>query len=571
MRNSHARRLSLKRPGNAELEAIEREIFDLEETMEPLRGGAATAHRRCARISSSCSASGSGCPSSIPIDIRFRDFQPQPEPNTKAVMFCLMDVSGSMGEREKDLAKRFFVLLHLFLKRRYDRIDVVFIRHTHEAQEVDEETFFYSRETGGTVVSSALDEMLKIVQDRYPADQWNIYAAQASDGDNYPGDGACCVSLLSEALMPLCQYYAYVEILDEREIDVFRNADERRRALERLSRGQGSVEEFRDEADRPARATSIPCSANCSPRHQPEESASDGARYAAGQKSRDRIDKPKPLFEGSDWNFETMRASMTRSRRSRVGELGLDVYPNQVEIISSEQMLDAYSSVGMPLMYQHWSFGKQFVRAGEALPQGPYGPRLRDGDQLQSLHHLQHGREHHADADPRHGACRLRPQPFLQEQLSVPAMDRCRRHPAIPGIRSRTTSPTARSGTGSTPSRRMLDAAHALMDQGVFRYRRPPELTEKLRTTRARERQEYEEQTFNDLWRTVPQGSKADRADRVRSASSPDRTAHAQAAGGKPALFPREEQPDPGALAARAAARSSATSRSISIRRSRPR
>ena len=96
-----------------------------------------------------------------PFDIRYNRFEQQPEPNTNAVMFCLMDVSGSMGEREKDLAKRFFILLHLFLKRRYERIDVVFIRHTHEAQEVDEETFFYSRETGGTVVSTALREMLE--------------------------------------------------------------------------------------------------------------------------------------------------------------------------------------------------------------------------------------------------------------------------------------------------------------------------------------------------------------------------------------------------------------------------
>ena len=68
-------------------------------------------------------------------------------------MFCLMDVSASMGEREKDLAKRFFILLHLFLKRKYERVDVVFIRHTHEAKEVDEHEFFYGRETGGTVVS----------------------------------------------------------------------------------------------------------------------------------------------------------------------------------------------------------------------------------------------------------------------------------------------------------------------------------------------------------------------------------------------------------------------------------
>jgi uncharacterized protein len=94
-----------------------------------------------------------------PLDVRYRHFEQKPEPNTKAVMFCLMDVSASMGEREKDLAKRFFVLLHLFLSGRYHRVDLVFIRHTHQASEVDEETFFHSRETGGTLVSSALEEM----------------------------------------------------------------------------------------------------------------------------------------------------------------------------------------------------------------------------------------------------------------------------------------------------------------------------------------------------------------------------------------------------------------------------
>ena len=122
-----------------------------------------------------------------PVDIRFNRFEPQPLPNANAVMFCLMDVSGSMGEREKDLAKRFFVLLHLFLKRRYERTDIVFIRHTHEAQEVDEETFFYSTQSGGTVVSTALEEMRRIIEERYPSREWNIYAAQASDGDNFAG------------------------------------------------------------------------------------------------------------------------------------------------------------------------------------------------------------------------------------------------------------------------------------------------------------------------------------------------------------------------------------------------
>src|SRR5262249_52632263 len=150
-----------------------------------------------------------------PVDIRFNRFEPMPLPNSNAVMFCLMDVSGSMGEREKDLAKRFFVLLHLFLKRRYDRIDMVFIRHTHQAQEVDEDTFFHSTQSGGTVVSTALEEMRRIIQERYPSKDWNIYAAQASDGDNLTGDSDNCVHLLNDELMRLCQYYAYVEILDE--------------------------------------------------------------------------------------------------------------------------------------------------------------------------------------------------------------------------------------------------------------------------------------------------------------------------------------------------------------------
>lgn len=223
MRNSYARRISLKRPKTEELRELEEEIGALEARYGPedeppprlvqLRRRLEGLERRRRAV-----------PYIDPFDIRYRDFQPKPEPNTKAVMFCLMDVSGSMGEREKDLAKRFFILLHLFLKRRYEQIDVVFIRHTHEAQEVDEQTFFYSRETGGTVVSTALTEMQRIVKDRYSPDQWNIYAAQASDGDNYPGDGAACVALLQQELMPVCQYYAYVEILDEREIDVFRNA-----------------------------------------------------------------------------------------------------------------------------------------------------------------------------------------------------------------------------------------------------------------------------------------------------------------------------------------------------------
>ena len=145
-------------------------------------------------------------------DLRYNNRVKEPFPSSQAVMFCLMDVSGSMNEERKDIAKRFFILLYLFLTRAYDNIDLVFIRHHTTAKEVDEEEFFYSRETGGTVVSSALELMYEIIMDRYPTDQWNIYAAQASDGDNWEGDSPTCRELLIDKIMPCVQYYAYVEI-----------------------------------------------------------------------------------------------------------------------------------------------------------------------------------------------------------------------------------------------------------------------------------------------------------------------------------------------------------------------
>ena len=147
-----------------------------------------------------------------PIDLRFRRYEHVPQPIAQAVMFCLMDVSASMDEAMKDLAKRFFMLLHLFLQRRYEQVEIVFIRHTHHAQEVDEQTFFYSRETGGTVVSSAFEEMLRVVQARYPTRDWNIYVAQASDGDDIPSDVPRCRELLTEKILPMSQHMAYVEI-----------------------------------------------------------------------------------------------------------------------------------------------------------------------------------------------------------------------------------------------------------------------------------------------------------------------------------------------------------------------
>jgi uncharacterized sporulation protein YeaH/YhbH (DUF444 family) len=147
------------------------------------------------------------------IDLRYNNRVRVPAPSTKAVMFCVMDVSGSMDESKKDIAKRFFILLYLFLTKNYEKIELVFIRHHTSAREVNEEDFFYSRETGGTVVSSALELLHQTIEARYNPAMWNIYVAQASDGDNWNADSPYCLELLQEKIMPLLQYYAYIEIM----------------------------------------------------------------------------------------------------------------------------------------------------------------------------------------------------------------------------------------------------------------------------------------------------------------------------------------------------------------------
>ncbi len=224
MRNSFGRRLALKRPSSEELSALKEELFALEVKSSP----DAKTKKRIKEIHDEIEkldARRKWVPYIDPMDVRYNAFEQRPQPSSQAVMFCLMDVSGSMGEREKDLAKRFYILLHLFLKRRYDKVELVFIRHTHTAQEVDEETFFYSRQSGGTIVSTALDEMLKVWEDRFPLDEWNVYAAQASDGYTQSGDAQKCVEMLRETILPKSQYYAYIEILDEREMEVFSSDD----------------------------------------------------------------------------------------------------------------------------------------------------------------------------------------------------------------------------------------------------------------------------------------------------------------------------------------------------------
>lgn len=145
-------------------------------------------------------------------DLRFRNYAKQAVPTSKAVMFCLMDVSGSMDQATKDIAKRFYVLLYLFLTRTYKTIDVIYIRHHTQAKEVDEQEFFYSKETGGTIASSALELMIKIMEERYNSSDWNIYGAQASDGDNWADDSPRCAKLMTKSILTKVRYFSYIEI-----------------------------------------------------------------------------------------------------------------------------------------------------------------------------------------------------------------------------------------------------------------------------------------------------------------------------------------------------------------------
>ena len=199
MKKSLGRRLALRKP-------VEKAIAELEELLkdsdnpEMLLEEIAKLRRKRIAI-----------PWVDPIDLRYRRWTLNPVPNSQAVMFCLMDVSGSMGKMEKEIAKRFYLLLYLFLERNYEKVQIVFVRHAEEAKEVDEHTFFNSPEAGGTVVSSGLELVNNIINERYPIDAWNIYVVQASDGDNYRSDNQLCTELLTE-LLPKVQYYVYAEV-----------------------------------------------------------------------------------------------------------------------------------------------------------------------------------------------------------------------------------------------------------------------------------------------------------------------------------------------------------------------
>lgn len=147
-----------------------------------------------------------------PSDLRYKHFESRPKQIAQAVMFCLMDVSGSMDEVRKDLAKRFFMLLYWFLTSKYEHVELVFIRHTDDAEEVDQETFFHDTKSGGTVVLSAMEKVKEIITARFSPHDWNIYVAQASDGDVFGPDALKTTTFIHTMLLPLVRYMAYVEV-----------------------------------------------------------------------------------------------------------------------------------------------------------------------------------------------------------------------------------------------------------------------------------------------------------------------------------------------------------------------
>src|SRR3546814_1196183 len=124
---------------------------------------------------------------------------------------CRDEVAAAMTEHRKGLAERFCALPHRFLSRCYGHVEVVFVHHNDRAAGVDEQTHFYSTVTGGTLVSSALDKLIEVVQERFRPDDWNIYVAQASDGDTMQSDNGRVVSLMQQEILPFSQYFAYLE------------------------------------------------------------------------------------------------------------------------------------------------------------------------------------------------------------------------------------------------------------------------------------------------------------------------------------------------------------------------
>jgi uncharacterized sporulation protein YeaH/YhbH (DUF444 family) len=468
MRGSMTRRMALQAPlkrtlrdRQAELIALLALEFQNANEVAQLEDDIAQLKRRIAAV-----------PFIDEFDLRYHNRGQRPKPKTQAVMFCLMDVSGSMSEQRKDIAKRFFILLHYFLTRTYEHIQVVFIRHHMSAAEVDENTFFNSPETGGTIVSSALKLMMKIIDARFPATDWNIYAAQASDGDNWLHDSNQCGFLLTEQILPKTQYYAYVQIESEQKQQLWQETgcDPVRPSPFRNAEHQGT-------------RRNLSC--------------------FAPTDEKVRIMTHRIITDSPDWTFETIEKYEREIARIAAASR-LDTYPNQLEIISSEQMIDAYSLVGLPVGYTHWSFGKQFLSTEQNYRKG----------------HMGLAYEIVITSDP----CIS----YLMEENTATMQALVIAHAAFGHnsffkgnylFRSWTKADAiidylvfARDYVAQCESRHgelevdlLLDSCHALMNYGVDTGLRPHCRTADEERAGVLARLRYREENANDLWRTVHQ------------------------------------------------------------------
>lgn len=154
-----------------------------------------------------------------PIDLKYNNWDRIKQPTMQAVIVCVMDVSGSMYERHKELAKTFYLLLYLFLMKNYDHIAIEYIQYHSRAKRVDENEFYYGRESGGTVTSTGLELAYETIMEDYPPASWNIYLAHASDGDNFGRDNILVEDIIINKLLPILQYYAYIQINPDEDSD----------------------------------------------------------------------------------------------------------------------------------------------------------------------------------------------------------------------------------------------------------------------------------------------------------------------------------------------------------------
>lgn len=151
----------------------------------------------------------------VPIreDRRYRSFRHEIKPHANAVIFYVMDVSGSMGDAQKEIVRIASFWIDTWLITQYKGLETVYVIHDAAAREVDRETFFHTRESGGTVISSAYKEVLQVIEERFPPEQWNLYLFQFSDGDNWShGDTQQCVKLLGDDLLPRLNLFAYGQV-----------------------------------------------------------------------------------------------------------------------------------------------------------------------------------------------------------------------------------------------------------------------------------------------------------------------------------------------------------------------